>query len=198
MRNSFDNGFIDIDDLMPDSENNKIRELSEEGKQQYLEERIRKFEIDTMQQVSFLDGINFREDENTFLEDLSREMYLVIGLHNLYHHNNDYGYSQKKYHYDYFEDESLSFDKKVSKLKALGEETDKIMDIRRIIYNELKTASSRETIEDRNLNITCNELSPNSLEYMNSKIESIIIELSRKLLLDEKKLVKSSEIIIIL
>lgn len=41
----------------------------------------------------------------------------------------------------------LSFDKKVSKLKALGEETDKIMDIRRIIYNELKTASSRETIE---------------------------------------------------
>jgi len=32
---------------------------------------------------------------------------------------------------------------------------------------------------------------------MNSKIESIIIELSRKLLLDEKKLVKSSEIIII-
>lgn len=63
---------------MPDSENNKIRELSEEGKQQYLEERIRKFEIDAMQQVSFLDGINFREDENTFLEDLSREMYLVI------------------------------------------------------------------------------------------------------------------------
>lgn len=78
MRNSFYNGFIDTDDLMPDSENNKIRELSEEGKQQYLEERIRKFEIDTMQQVSFLDGINFREDENTFLEDLSREMYLVI------------------------------------------------------------------------------------------------------------------------
>lgn len=78
MRNSFYNGFIDIDDLMPDSENNKIRELSEEGKQQYLEERIRKFEIDAMQQVSFLDGINFREDENTFLEDLSREMYLVI------------------------------------------------------------------------------------------------------------------------
>lgn len=39
---------------------------------------------------------------------------------------------------------------------------------------------------DRNPNITCNELSPNSLEYMNSKIESIIIELSRKLLLDEK------------
>ena len=78
MRNSFDNGFIDTDDLMPDSENNKIRELSEEGKQQYLEERIRKFEIDAMQQVSFLDGINFREDENTFLEDLSREMYLVI------------------------------------------------------------------------------------------------------------------------
>lgn len=71
------------------------------------------------------------------------------------------------------------------------------MDIRRIIYNELKTASSRATIEDRNPNITCNELSPNSLEYMNSKIESIIIELSRKLLLDEKKLVKSSEIIII-
>lgn len=187
MRNSFDNGFIDTDDLMPDSENNKIRELSEEGKQQYLEERIRKFEIDAMQQVSFLDGINSREDENTFLEDLSREMYLVIGLHNLYHHNNDYGYSQKKYHYDYFEDESLSFDKKVSKLKALGEETDKIMDIRRIIYNELKTSSSRETIEDRNPNITCNELWPNSLEYMNSKIESIIIELSRKLLLDEKK-----------
>lgn len=117
MRNSFYNGFIDTDDLMPDSENNKIRELSEEGKQQYLEERIRKFEIDAMQQVSFLDGINFREDENTFLEDLSREMYLVIWLHNLYHHNNDYGYSQKKYHYDYFEDESLSFDKKVSKLK---------------------------------------------------------------------------------
>ena len=172
MRNSFDYGFIDIDDLMPDSEKNKIRELSEEGKQQYLEERIRKFEIDAMQQVSFLDGINFREDENTFLEDLSREMYLVIGLHNLHHHNNDYGYSQKKYHYDYFEDESLSFDKKVSKLKALGEETDKIMDIRRIIYNELKTASSRETIEDRNPNITCNELWPNSLEYMNSKIES--------------------------
>ena len=56
----------------------KARELSEEGKQQYLEERIRKFEIDAMQQVSFLDGINFREDENTFLEDLSREMYLVI------------------------------------------------------------------------------------------------------------------------
>lgn len=78
MRNSFYNGFIDTDDLMPDSENNKIRELSEEGKQQYLEERIRKFEIDVMQQVSFLDGINFREDENTFLEDLSREMYLVI------------------------------------------------------------------------------------------------------------------------
>lgn len=78
MRNSFYNGFIDTDDLMPDSENNKIRELSEEGKQQYLEERIRKFEIDAMQQVSFLDGINFREDENTFLEDLSREMYLVI------------------------------------------------------------------------------------------------------------------------
>ena len=52
--------------------------MSEEGKQQYLEERIRKFEIDAMQQVSFLDGINFREDENTFLEDLSREMYLVI------------------------------------------------------------------------------------------------------------------------
>ena len=78
MRNSFDYGFIDIDDLMPDSEKNKIRELSEEGKQQYLEERIRKFEIDAMQQVSFLDGINFREDENTFLEDLSREMYLVI------------------------------------------------------------------------------------------------------------------------
>lgn len=77
MRNSFYNGFIDTDDLMPDSENNKIRELSEEGKQQYLEERIRKFEIDAMQQVSFLDGINFREDENTFLEDLSREMYLV-------------------------------------------------------------------------------------------------------------------------
>lgn len=75
MRNSFYNGFIDTDDLMPDSENNKIRELSEEGKQQYLEERIRKFEIDAMQQVSFLDGINFREDENTFLEDLSREMY---------------------------------------------------------------------------------------------------------------------------
>lgn len=49
----------------------------------------------------------------------------------------------------------------------------------------------------RNPNITCNELWPNSLEYMNSKIESIIIELSRKLLLDEKKLVKSSEIIII-
>lgn len=73
MRNSFYNGFIDTDDLMPDSENNKIRELSEEGKQQYLEERIRKFEIDAMQQVSFLDGINFREDENTFLEDLSRE-----------------------------------------------------------------------------------------------------------------------------
>ena len=68
MRNSFDYGFIDIDDLMPDSEKNKIRELSEEGKQQYLEERIRKFEIDAMQQVSFLDGINFREDENTFLE----------------------------------------------------------------------------------------------------------------------------------
>lgn len=45
MRNSFYNGFIDTDDLMPDSENNKIRELSEEGKQQYLEERIRKFEI---------------------------------------------------------------------------------------------------------------------------------------------------------
>lgn len=66
MRNSFYNGFIDTDDLMPDSENNKIRELSEEGKQQYLEERIRKFEIDAMQQVSFLDGINFREDENTF------------------------------------------------------------------------------------------------------------------------------------
>ncbi len=61
MRNSFYNGFIDTDDLMPDSENNKIRELSEEGKQQYLEERIRKFEIDAMQQVSFLDGINFRE-----------------------------------------------------------------------------------------------------------------------------------------
>ncbi len=78
MRNSFYNGFIDTDDLMPNSENNKIRELSEEGKQQYLEERIRKFEIDAMQQVSFLDGINFREDENTFLEDLSREMYLVI------------------------------------------------------------------------------------------------------------------------
>lgn len=78
MRNSFYNGFIDTDDLMPDSENNKIRELSEERKQQYLEERIRKFEIDAMQQVSFLDGINFREDENTFLEDLSREMYLVI------------------------------------------------------------------------------------------------------------------------
>lgn len=78
MRNSFYNGFIDTDDLMPDSENNKIRELPEEGKQQYLEERIRKFEIDAMQQVSFLDGINFREDENTFLEDLSREMYLVI------------------------------------------------------------------------------------------------------------------------
>lgn len=78
MRNSFYNGFIDTDDLMPDSENNKIRELSKEGKQQYLEERIRKFEIDAMQQVSFLDGINFREDENTFLEDLSREMYLVI------------------------------------------------------------------------------------------------------------------------
>lgn len=78
MRNSFYNGFIDTDDLMPDSENNKIRELSEEGKQQYLEERIRKFEIDAMQQVSFLDGINFREDENTFLEDLSRKMYLVI------------------------------------------------------------------------------------------------------------------------
>ena len=78
MRNSFYNGFIDTDDLMPDGENNKIRELSEEGKQQYLEERIRKFEIDAMQQVSFLDGINFREDENTFLEDLSREMYLVI------------------------------------------------------------------------------------------------------------------------
>ena len=78
MRNSFYNGFIDTDDLMPDSENNKIRELSEEGKQQYLEERIRKFEIDAMQQGSFLDGINFREDENTFLEDLSREMYLVI------------------------------------------------------------------------------------------------------------------------
>lgn len=78
MRKSFYNGFIDTDDLMPDSENNKIRELSEEGKQQYLEERIRKFEIDAMQQVSFLDGINFREDENTFLEDLSREMYLVI------------------------------------------------------------------------------------------------------------------------
>lgn len=78
MRNSFYNGFIDTDDLMPDSENNKIRELSEEGKQQYLEERIRKFEIDAMQHVSFLDGINFREDENTFLEDLSREMYLVI------------------------------------------------------------------------------------------------------------------------
>lgn len=78
MRNSFYNGFIDTDDLMPDSENNKIRELSEEGKQQYLEERIRKFEIDAMQQVSFLDGINFREDENTFLEDLSRETYLVI------------------------------------------------------------------------------------------------------------------------
>lgn len=78
MRNSFYNGFIDTDDLMPDSENNKIRELSEEGKQQYLEERIRKFEIDAMQQVSFLDGINFREDENTFLEDISREMYLVI------------------------------------------------------------------------------------------------------------------------
>lgn len=78
MRNSFYNGFIDTDDLMPDSENNKIRELSEEGKQQYLEERIRKFEIDAMQQVSFFDGINFREDENTFLEDLSREMYLVI------------------------------------------------------------------------------------------------------------------------
>lgn len=78
MRNSFYNDFIDTDDLMPDSENNKIRELSEEGKQQYLEERIRKFEIDAMQQVSFLDGINFREDENTFLEDLSREMYLVI------------------------------------------------------------------------------------------------------------------------
>ena len=57
MRNSFYNGFIDTDDLMPDSENNKIRELSEEGKQQYLEERIRKFEIDAMQQVSFLDGI---------------------------------------------------------------------------------------------------------------------------------------------
>lgn len=185
MRNSFDNGFIDTDDLMPDSENNKIRELSEEGKQQYLEERIRKFEIDAMQQVSFLDGINSREDENTFLEDLSREMYLVIGLHNLYRHNNDYGYYQKEYPYDYLEDESLSFDKKVSKLKALGEETDKIMDIRRIIYNELKTASSRETIEDRNPNITCNELSPNSLAYMNSKIESIIIELSRKLLLDE-------------
>ena len=52
MRNSFDYGFIDIDDLMPDSEKNKIRELSEEGKQQYLEERIRKFEIDAMQQVS--------------------------------------------------------------------------------------------------------------------------------------------------
>ena len=68
MRNSFDYGFIDIDDLMPDSEKNKIRELSEEGKQQYLEERIRKFEIDAMQQVSFLDGINFREDENTFIE----------------------------------------------------------------------------------------------------------------------------------
>lgn len=32
MRNSFDYGFIDIDDLMPDSEKNKIRELSEEGK----------------------------------------------------------------------------------------------------------------------------------------------------------------------
>ena len=80
MRNSFDYGFIDIDDLMPDSEKNKIRELSEEWKQQYLEERIRKFEIDAMQQVSFLDGINFREDENTFLEDLSREMYLVIVL----------------------------------------------------------------------------------------------------------------------
>ena len=78
MRNSFYNGFIDTDDLMPDSENNKIRELSEEGKQQYLEERIRKFEIDAMQQVSFLDGINFREDENTFLEDLSREMYLSL------------------------------------------------------------------------------------------------------------------------
>ena len=30
MKNLFDNGFVDIDDIMPDSENNKIRELSEE------------------------------------------------------------------------------------------------------------------------------------------------------------------------
>lgn len=186
MGNTFDNGFVDVDDIMPDSENNKIRELSEKEKQQYLEEKIRKFEIDAMQQVSFIDEIDFREDENTFLEGLSREMYSAIGLYNLYHHNNDNGYYQKEYPYDYFEDKPLSFDKKVSKLKSLGEETDKIMDIRRIIYNELKSASSKETIEYRNPNNTCNELPPDNVEYMNSKIESIIIELSRKLLLDEK------------
>lgn len=163
MRNRFDNGFVDIDDIMPDSENNKIRKLHEEEKQQYLEEKIRKFETDAMQQVSFLDGIDFREDENTFLEGLSREMYLAIGLYNLNHYNNDYGYYQKEYPYDYLKDETLSFDKKVSKLKALGDETDKIMDIRRIIYNELKVAASRETIEDRNPNNTCNELLPTDM-----------------------------------
>ena len=186
MRNSFDNGFVYIDDIMPDSENNKIRELPEEEKQRYLEEKIRKFETDAMQQVSFLDGIDFPEDDNTFLDGLSREMYSAIGLYNLNHHNNDYGYYQKEYPDDYFENEPLSFDKKVSKLKALGEETDKIMDIRRIIYNELKAASSGETIEDRNPNNTYNELPLNSVEFMNSKIASIIIELSRKLLLNEK------------
>lgn len=185
MKNSFDNGFVDIDDIMPDSENNKIRELPEEKRHQYLEEKIREIDTDAMKQISFIDGIDFREDENIFLESLAREMYSVIGLYNLHYYNNDCGYYQKEYLYDYFEDEPLSFDKKVSKLKALGEETDKILDIRRIMYNELKVASSREIIEERNNNLH-NELLPNKITFMNSEIEKIIIELSRKLLLNEK------------
>lgn len=170
MRNPFDNGFIDIGDIMPDSQNNKIKDLSEEEKQQYLEEKISKFETDD----SFLDGIDFQEDENTFLDNLSREMYLVIGLYNLNH---------------YSEDESLSFDKKVSELKALGEETDKIMDIRRIIYNELKeAASSKSTTEDESSNYIkiCNESPLTHIEFMDIKVKNIIIELSKKLLLNEK------------
>lgn len=185
MKNPFDNGFVDIDDIMPDSENNKIRELSEEKRHQYLEEKIRKIETDAMNQISFIDGIDYQEDENIFLESLAREMYSVIGLYNLNYYNNDCGYYQKEYLYDYFEDEPLSFDKKVSKLKALGEETDKIMDIRRIMYNELKVASSREIIEERN-NYLHNELQSNNVTFLNSEIEKIIIELSRKLLINEK------------
>lgn len=186
MRNPFDNGFVDIEDIMPDSENNKIRELPEKKRQQYLEKKIMKFETDAMQRVTFLDGIDFREDESSFLESLSREMYTAIGLYNLKNYNYDHGRFRKEYPYGYFENEHLSLDKKISKLKALGEETDKIMDIRRIIYNELKAALSTNKTEDGNQTNVYNELSPNNVELMSSEIDSTIIDLSRKLLLNEK------------